>query len=479
MTLRRNNFVASFAAAVILAAGTLVTTSPAAQAGATVDCAAFGAELRQLVKPSNEVNLLTRWPAEATTATTTYGFTEDLGVVAKVATTASGGLTPVWRLYRAGDFVWATDGSDADAFVADGYSRQFVDFYASTAPQSCLTALNRLERDHVHRVATASQTPGLVADGWVNDGVSFYAGTSGQATPAPAPASDTKFAMALIPDTQNETSSLAGTRFSDRVTWLVSNKASLDLRYAIQIGDLTSWGNVAPAQFEKASNEIKPLEAVVPWSVAAGNHDTAAVCEGGSACLGTDAKVSVRDVSAFNRYFPPSRFGRLAGTFEPNKSENSYATFTAGGKEWLVLTLELWARPAVVAWANDIVKAHPNSNVIVNTHSYLEADGSISTSNGGYGSTSPRYLFDNLIKVHPNIVMVASGHVGQAAARTDVGQAGNTVVSFLQAFHSTTNPVRLVEVDTAAGTVTSRVYAPEIDMEYPQYATSTSGLSFR
>lgn len=483
MTFRKNRFVTSIAAATLMAATALVGGAPGAQAADTVDCAGFATELRQLVKPSSAANLVTRWPAEAATAMNRYGFTQDMGVVAKVAVEAGAGLTPVWRLYRAGDFAWATDGADADAFVADGYRRQGVDFYASSTPQSCLGALNRLERDGIHRVATQSQTAGLVGDGWVNEGAAFYAAShaaTGARPAAPlAPTGDTKFSIAIIPDTQNETSSLSGTRFSNRVSWLVDHKSGLDLRYAIQIGDLSSWGHVAPAQFQKASNEIKPLEAVVPWSVAAGNHDTAAVCAGGSACPGANTRVTVRDVSTFNRYFPPSRFGSLRGTYEPNKSENSYSTFSAGGKEWLVLTLELWARPAVVAWADDVVQAHPDSNVIVNTHAYLEADGSISTSSGGYGSTSPRYLFDNLIKVNPNIVMVVSGHTGQAAARTDVGRAGNTVVSFLQAFHSSTNPVRLVEIDTAADTVTSRLYAPQSNTTYPQFATSTGGMDFR
>ena len=75
--------------------------------------------------------------------------------------------------------------------------------------------------------------------------------------------------------------------------------------------------------------------------------------------------------------------------------------------------------------------------------------------------------------------MVLSGHVGQAAVRTDTGVNGNKVLSFLQAFHSTTNPVRLVEINTGTGTVTSKVYAPQVDKSYAEYATSTSGMVFR
>ncbi|HYN67488.1 MAG TPA: metallophosphoesterase [Ornithinibacter sp.] len=498
MTLSTNRLLTSVAS-VALVVGTAFGGMSTASAG-TVDCASFRSEVTQLVKPSSAANLLTRSPDEAARAKAIYGFTEDRGVVARVAAVPGAGLTRVWRMYRSGDFVWATEGADADAFLAAGYRRHFVEFYASPTPQSCLRAVNRLERGGIHRVATGSQTAALVKAGWVSRGTSFYAAVGKAPTaparppvvppppvvqpppvirPQPPGATDTKFSVAVIPDTQDETSSTSGTRFSNRVGWLVANRADLDLRYAIQIGDLSSWGHVTPAQFEKASTEIKPLEAVIPWSVAAGNHDTGAVCAGGSACPGAKASVTVRDLSTFNRYFPPSRFGNLRGTYEPNRSENSYATFSAGGKEWLVLTLELWARPEVVAWANGVVAANPSRNVIINTHAYLEADGSISASNGGYGSTSPRYLFDNLVKVHPNIKMVLSGHVGQAAVRTDTGVSGNKVVSFLQAFHSGTNPVRLVEIDTAAGTVNSRVYAPQSNTSYPQYTTSTTGISFR
>lgn len=86
--------------------------------------------------------------------------------------------------------------------------------------------------------------------------------------------------------------------------------------------------------------------------------------------------------------------------------------------DWLVLTLELWPRVEAVQWARGVVAAHPRHNVIINTHAYLTADGSIAQ-NSDYGVSSPQYLYDNLVKVYPNIKMVFSGHVGQAPpART-------------------------------------------------------------
>ena len=109
--------------------------------------------------------------------------------------------------------------------------------------------------------------------------------------------------------------------------------------------------------------------------------------------------MTVRDTSAYNKYFPVSRFSDLEGTFEAGKIDNAYRSFSAGGVDWLVLNLELWPRKEVVTWAKSVVASHPDENVMVLTHAYLEANGSISQSNGGYGATSPQYLYDNLIKV--------------------------------------------------------------------------------
>jgi hypothetical protein len=465
----------------VLVAPLLATAAPAA-AVASGSCSEFSYDLTQLVNPKTDASLLSRWTGEGAEADT-FGFTENDGVVAEVAASKGTDLTAIWRLYKAGDFVWATEGADVDSFVAAGYTRQFVDFYAAGTGADCLAPLYRFKRDGVHRMATESAGVALVKDGWTREAVGFYVvdPNAGQA-PAPQPATDlstdTKFSIAVLPDTQNEVVNPADTRFKNRATWLANNKSSLDLRFALQVGDLVNWGAVVPSQFTKASTDIAPLEAAMPWVGAIGNHDTAAVCVGGSACPGANTSQTVRDTSAYNQAFPVSRFKNVGGTFEPNKVDNSYQRFSAGGVDWLVLDLELWPRAAAVEWAKTVVASHPKDNVVVLTHAYLEGDGSISQSNGGYGSTSPQYLFDHLIKVYPNIKMVFSGHVGDSAVRTDTGVNGNKILSVLQCYHSSTNPVRIVKIDTAAGSVTSSVYAPQLDLDYPSASTSTTGLNF-
>jgi hypothetical protein len=109
---------------------------------------------------------------------------------------------------------------------------------------------------------------------------------------------------------------------------------------------------------------------------------------------------------------------------------------------------------------------------------YLDGSGNIAGDNGGYGANSPRYLFDNLIKQYANVRFVFSGHVGLAASREDTGVHGNKIASFLQCFHASTNPVRLVEIDTASNQAKTWIYAPQSNTSYPQYDRVVSDLSY-
>lgn len=165
----------------------------------------------------------------------------------------------------------------------------------------------------------------------------------------------------------------------------------------------------------------------------------------------------------------------VGGVFEPGKIDNHWTTFNADGADWLVLTLEFHARPAAITWAQNVVKLHPQHNVIVQTHSYLTGNGAISQTNAGYGSTTGQYLFDNLIAKYPNIKMVFSGHTGNGTTKVDTGVNGNKILSYLGAFHSTsTNPVRIVTIDADTGVVKTKVEAPSDKATWTQYTTSNT-----
>lgn len=236
------------------------------------------------------------------------------------------------------------------------------------------------------------------------------------------------FTLAVLPDVQQEAA--AGTRFQERLQWLADNRAG------------------------------------IPYATAIGNHDTAAVLENGGSAAPGNVNLNLRNTEKYNRYFPLTRYTRLAGTYEPGKIDNACHTFTAGGLDWLVLNLELWARTGAVDWARKVIADHPHHNVIILTHAHMNKDGTIQQDNGGYGDNSAQVVFDRVIKPFANVRLVFCGHAGVQAYRTDTGTQGNPIHEFLLCYHDReTNPTGLVAIDTQKGTLTLRVYCPSLNRD--------------
>ena len=267
------------------------------------------------------------------------------------------------------------------------------------------------------------------------------------------------------------------TRMVNRNNWLVKQKVS----FATQTGDLVNWDTTDHRQMKMAKTGMNVLhKAGIPYSIAVGNHDTMATGVGGSARDPKRTYQLQRDTRTFNASFKASDFTRVGGVFEAGKVDNVYATYEAGGVKWMVLTLEFCARPAVVKWAKSVVASHPHHNVLISTHSYQSGNGGIDKSNQGYGDTSGQQLFNQLVSQYPNVKMVFSGHVGKAAkARVDTGVKGNKIYSFLTTMHeATSNPVRMMEVNPAAGTLKTYIYAPSNNKTWTAYSQTLTGMKF-
>ncbi len=472
----------ALAVAGVLGAAMLVIAPTAAVAD---PCAALDDPVYQLIKPTNDASLLTPWSAERTTAAG-YGFSQDRGALFRASTRPADGLVPVSRLYRPRpeEFRVSTDPEALTAGDDPAYTDEGASFYASPTPASCLVPVQSYVKDDQHRLAvTDAEQAGLIEDGWKKSEVAFYAAaapTTAAPPPPPAarPAPDGAFSFAVIPDTQVEVLRSGDPRMVNRTSWLAKQK---DLAFVAQTGDLVNWDTPDHAQYQMAKKAMDVLhDADIPYTVAIGNHDTQATGVGGSARDPKRTYQLQRDTSTFNDYFSAADYGSVAGVYEQGKVDNLYTRYTAGGLKWMVLDLEFCARPGVVAWAKSVVASHPDDNVIVSTHSYLDGGGGIDTSNQGYGDTSGQRLFDQLISQYPNIKMVFSGHVGVAQkARVDTGKDGNRIYSFLTTMHDpTTNPVRMMEVDAKAGTLTTSLYAPYTDRSWPEYAQTLKGVDF-
>jgi hypothetical protein len=439
----------------------------------TPACSALTANVYEKVHPTVHSAALTV-NRDDSTSFTGRGFVATRETSMRMARKGGQGLVAVHRLYRARngpDFLYTASRTVVDdATARRGYTDEGVAFYAATAPAPCLVPVWSYSKNGVHRyISTTADQAMLVAAGWRKETVRFYAGK---------PALDPVFSFAVYPDTQEEVYASHNGRFRQRSQWLVDHRREFDLRFMVHTGDIVNWDTSDHHQYQTAADAFEPLqEAGIPYSLSVGNHDTAAVCPGGSACDPAHTYELLRNTTTYNRYFARQSVNR-EGAYERGKRDNSYQIYTAGGVGWLVLNLEMWPRMGVVQWAQRVVANHPKHNVIVVTHHYLTRDAAISNEHD-YGDAAPTVLAQQLILKYPNIRMVFSGHTGAAGHRVDQGVHGNRVDSFLTTMHDgVTNPVRLVQVDTQTNSLRSWMYAPWTNTSYPQYLVQVSGRTW-
>lgn len=317
----------------------------------------------------------------------------------------------------------------------------------------------------------------------------------------PPPSGENTFTLASIPDTQVEVQSTSNySRFTNRIQWIVNNKTSQNIKYVWQVGDLQDWDDATHSHYERASSGLKALEqAGIPYGLTVGNHDTSAVCSGGSACPGVDVPTAFRNIPTWDQYYPPSRFpgiktlcsefsslstrlmaagpsgtGLNTPTYVRNQCQtrdttaNAYRTFTAGGLKWVLINYEMWPRQVVQEWMKSVLERYPDHNAIFFTHMHLSS-GSTSLANdyGGYGSPqgTPQMVYNNVISQYANVRFVFSGHTGGSGCAVFTGAKGNKIYSYLnnrlESASPAPNHLRLMKFDIAAKTVTSQEYVPQ------------------
>ncbi|MBI4979268.1 MAG: metallophosphoesterase [Spirochaetes bacterium] len=279
-----------------------------------------------------------------------------------------------------------------------------------------------------------------------------------------------KFQIAVFPDTQSEVCVGPGntpTKLYAMAKWITNNMAASNIVFTVSVGDNVNWTTPDEYMWINASNAYRYFDlAGMPYALAIGNHDTHAVAtNGGSARDPVNTRTLVRETPEFNAYFPVSRHPAQKGRFEAGKSDNAFYTFTAGGLNWMVMSLELWPRQVALDWAKTVIgsPAYANYNVIITTHSYLNSDGSVYQS-GSYGELSPQAMYDQLVKQYANIRIVLCGHVDKSAWKTNTGVNGNRIYQILQDYQGENNGwVRFIEFDTTSNTIKGWMYSPYLN----------------
>ena len=247
-------------------------------------------------------------------------------------------------------------------------------------------------------------------------------------------AQDYAYSIAVIGDIQYMTKSNPD-KLTHMYQWIVDNKESKNIQYAIGLGDITDQCQMSEWLFVQELFKIFE-DAGLEYSVIRGNHDVATV-GGIEESSRPTAVPEMYDRIFANSEFYVSQFekyGGFYGTFtdedgtEKNSVINTYRTIKWDNDDWLIVNLDFQATRRdsnIIAWANEVISSHPEHRTIIVTHEYIGAHGTPS----GYGME----LWSQVASKHANVELVLSGHVtyDNINVYQCKGENGNTVTQML------------------------------------------------
>ena len=275
------------------------------------------------------------------------------------------------------------------------------------------------------------------------------------------------FTIAVLPDTQHYTLKGGNGIFQQQVAWIVSNRIDRHIVCVVHVGDIvdkaanvSQWTVATNALYMLENTSLTHLADGIPYCPSVGNHDE-------------EPKGDSKGTDAFNIYFGTNHFAakKYNGGHYGSNRDNHYELFSAGGMDFLVLSVAFGAVSNVLAWADGVVKSHPARRVIVVTHSGLTLLGHLSDQGKA---------LHKALKCNPNWFMLLCGHVHREARMENVYN-GHTVYSLLADYQDGPNGgngwLRLMTFSPSNNTISVETYSPYLD-KYDTGASSAFTLKY-
>jgi hypothetical protein len=294
---------------------------------------------------------------------------------------------------------------------------------------------------------------------------------------APPPPVEGGFTLVVVPDSQKYVWKRPEL-YTLQTGWIAANVARYQMVRLLHVGDVTQHNT--REEWEAARRAHAVYAGLLPALYAPGNHD-----------LGVNGKSTSRD-SLFSEFIPLAAYRAQSGfggvyDREPDRTENSYQLFEAGGRPWLALALEFAPRDDVLRWANEVVARYPDRSALLVTHAYLRPDATrFDRTVATPGEERPNRGFDHyplsrrpggfndgedvwrkLVSRHASFALVLCGHVCTSAHLASRGEHGNTVhqvlVDYQNAEQGGNGWLRLLQFLPDGRTVRVRDYSPLLD----------------
>jgi len=285
-----------------------------------------------------------------------------------------------------------------------------------------------------------------------------------------------KARIVLLPDTQTYAEKFPEV-LDSQINYILREQKNINL--VLQQGDLTQ--NNSDTEWQIIKNAFSKLDNKVPYVLAPGNHDMGSVA---------GKFADVRNSALYNQYFPFAHMSQLpafGGVFDQGKMDNAYYLTQTGKIKWLIITLEFGPRNAALDWANNIIRQHPDRTVVINTHSYMYSDSTrqgpgdnwrpqaygVGKDKGDSSVNDGEQIWDKLVKVHPNVRFVFSGHVLNSGVGTlvSINNQGYPVYQMLANYQEGVKGsvkggngwLRILDIDNKKKTVSVTTYSPYIN----------------
>lgn len=248
----------------------------------------------------------------------------------------------------------------------------------------------------------------------------------------------TNWTLMAIPDTQRYVENASYSHiFTNQTKWINSSKISENIVFVTHEGDIVQNYNNIELEWQRANESMSVLDdGNISYAVLPGNHDMSGGSSGGNTDL-------------YNKYFPVSRFSSKpwwGGNFDRN--DNNYMFFSAGGDDYIIMSLEFDPNVTIMDWASGVLKNYTNRSAIVVTHDYLTVE---DDSGNNVRSAVGDRIWNNVVNNNPNVFLVLSGHrhtpnpddgEGSSISKNSVGNDVLQLVADYQEWYLSTNLFR-------------------------------------
>lgn len=271
------------------------------------------------------------------------------------------------------------------------------------------------------------------------------------------------FTVVVIPDTQgyrgrgakatpDSADPVTNPVFRNHTRWIRESLSAQNIVFVSHVGDIVDVNHAD--QWQVARECLDVIHGLVPYSLTVGNHDMTAK----------------GDAALYQRHFPSARFREFpwyAGSYTHERMDqrvsadnvNSHQLFSAGGLDFVHLSLECNAPDDVLAWAEKVLTRYRDRHALITTHMDLGPlekpvtnDGYFTDPKGrmrwtkihGARGNSPAQLWDKLYSRHANVRLIFSGDQSRTVAwrLTSPGREGRPVHALMSDYTSS-GPLRL------------------------------------